>query len=228
MDTKNVFSVLLFLVISFVIPLVNSYCWEIGRNPGFKGTPKVEQIDIKTVKVSWLGIATKTECADNFLVKYWKYTHPKEYILTDFINNDQFSTIIRVTPKVKYVFEVIAREDKGSIGGIDWNRAKKVEFKTSNAKKPRNFKPKVEPRNINQIKNAGLPFHTGLLCIIIVCGVMVVLIAISVVYKLTCYKKYSVDLEEYDDDVNDDEDDVEETIHVKPKFERCNTTSTCA
>ena len=56
---------------------------------------------------------------------------------------------------------------------------------------------------------------------------MVVLIAISVVYKLTCYKKSSVDLEEYDD-VNNDEDDVEETIHVKPKFERCNTTSTCA
>ena len=49
MDTKNVItSGLLFCVISFV-PLVNSYCWEVGRNPGFNDTPKVEQIDIQTV-----------------------------------------------------------------------------------------------------------------------------------------------------------------------------------
>ena len=121
---------LLFLVISFV-PLVNGYCWQPGKNPGFNGTPKVEQVDIRTVKVSWKGITTQTECADQFLVKYWEITSPLDYHLSDPVNNDKFSTIIRVTPKVKYVFEVIAREDKGAIAGVDYNRADNVEFKTS-------------------------------------------------------------------------------------------------
>jgi hypothetical protein len=232
MDTRNVMkSGLLYLVISFV-PLVNSYCWEIGRNPGFNGTPKVEQVDIQTVNVTWNGIATQTKCADQFLVKYWESTSSLDYHLSDQVNNDVFSIIISVTPKVKYVFEVIAREDKGAIGGIDWNRAKKVEFKTSNFKK-RNVEgtPKVEPRSFNQIKKAGLPFNIGLVCIIIVCGVVAVLIAITIIYKLTCYKKSkfknSKDFEDFEEYDEDEDEDVEETIHGKQKYERCNTTSTC-
>jgi len=110
---------------------LNGYCWQPGKNPGFNGTPKVEQVDIRTVKVSWKGITTQTECADQFLVKYWESTSPLDYHLSDPVNNDKFSTVIRVTPKVKYVFEVIAREDKGAIAGVDYNRAENVEFKTS-------------------------------------------------------------------------------------------------
>ena len=126
---------LLFLVISFV-PLANGYCWQPGKNPGFNGIPKVEQVDIRTVKVSWNGITTQTECADQFLVKYWESTSPLEYALTDPVNNDEFSTVIKVTPKVKYVFEVIAREDKGPIAGVDYNRAENVEFSTSTRNPP--------------------------------------------------------------------------------------------
>jgi len=239
---------LLFLVISFV-PLANGYCWQPGKNPGFNGIPKVEQVDIRTVKVSWNGITTQTECADQFLVKYWESTSPLEYALTDPVNNDEFSTIIKVTPKVKYVFEVIAREDKGAIAGVDYNRAENVEFKTSMKNVEVTIEddlPIIPTKITNPVQDSssvsvsenteqpskesksstsigGLPFNIEIICIIAVCGVVAILIAIGIVYKLTCNKKSSADLEEYDDeddeDDEEDDDEVEDTVPEKQKFE---------
>ena len=40
---------------------------------------------------------------------------------------------ITVTPKIMYQFQVVAREDKGVIGGINWNKSPTVEFKTSSS-----------------------------------------------------------------------------------------------
>ena len=182
MDTKNVImSGLLFLVISF-LPLVNSYCWEVGRNPGFNGTPKVEQIDIQTVQVSWIGITTQTECADHFLVKYWKITRrsPFEHNISKLVNNDKFSINITVTPYVEYVFEVIAKEVKGAFLGVDYNRAENVKFKTC-AKK--NVGITNENSSTNQLKKARQRFNIGLICLNGVCGVVAVLIVITIVYK---------------------------------------------
>lgn len=198
-----------FLIVISFVPLVNGYCWQPGKNPGFNGTPKVEQIDIQTVRVSWLGITTQTECADHFLVKYWKISRRSslEYNMTNLVNNDKFSINIRVTPNVKYVFEVIAKEDKGAFLGVDYNRAKNVEFKTSSNN---NVGVTKENPSNGQLKKAGLQFlqlPIGLICIIVVCGVVTVLIAITIVYKLTCYKKSRADFEEYDED-----EDVEDTM----------------
>jgi len=239
---------LLFLVISFV-PLANGYCWQPGKNPGFNGIPKVEQVDIRTVKVSWNGITTQTECADQFLVKYWESTSPLDYHLSDPVNNDEFSTVIKVTPKVKYVFEVIAREDKGAIAGVDYNRAENVEFKTSMKNVEVTIEddlPIIPTKITNPVQDSssvsvsenteepskesksstsigGLPFNIEIICIIAVCGVVAILIAIGIVYKLTCNKKSSADLEEYDDeddDEDDDDDEVEDTVlPEKQKFE---------
>jgi hypothetical protein len=47
---------------------------------GFTGPPKVEQIDLATVRVSWEGLVTQRECADQFLVKYWQRTNPQSYL----------------------------------------------------------------------------------------------------------------------------------------------------
>lgn len=249
-----------FLIVISFVPLVNGYCWQPGKNPGFNGTPKVEQVDIRTVKVSWKGITTQTECADQFLVKYWESTSPLDYHLSDPVNNDKFSTVIRVTPKVKYVFEVIAREDKGAIAGVDYNRAENVEFKTSMRNVEVTIEEDPEPiiitptkitnpvqdsstpilvqpsssleKNTDQGKNpskeskstsmAGLPFNIEIICIIAVCGVVAILIAIGIVYKLTCNKKSSADLEEeYEEDDEDDDDveDEEDSMPEKQKFE---------
>lgn len=46
---------------------------------------------------------------------------------------DSNSIDITVTPKIMYQFQAVAREDKGVIGGIDWNKAPTVEFKTSSS-----------------------------------------------------------------------------------------------
>ena len=56
---------------------VRSYC--IGGNPGFDGPPKVEQVDMTSVLVSWNGIVTRIDCADNFLIKSWDYMNPNDY-----------------------------------------------------------------------------------------------------------------------------------------------------
>jgi len=33
---------------------------------------------------------------------------------------------ITVVPKVKYAFQAVAREEKGAIGGVDWNKSPQV------------------------------------------------------------------------------------------------------
>ena len=43
---------------------------------------------------------------------------------------------VEVTPGVMYMFQAVAREDKGVIGGIDWNKSMAVEFKTSRSAPP--------------------------------------------------------------------------------------------
>ena len=52
---------------------------------------------------------------------------------TDLVDTDSDSIDITVTPKIMYQFQAVAREDKGVIGGIDWNKSPTVEFKTSSS-----------------------------------------------------------------------------------------------
>ena len=44
---------------------------------------------------------------------------------------DEDSVDIVVIPKIYYDFQAVAREDKGVIGGVDWNKSPTVTFKTS-------------------------------------------------------------------------------------------------
>ena len=68
------------------------------------------------------------ECADQFLVKYWMNRDPHGYEQTDFLELDTFQVEIKVTPKVLYQFQVIAREDKGALG-VDYNKSPRVQFR---------------------------------------------------------------------------------------------------
>lgn len=38
---------------------------------------------------------------------------------------------VQVIPKVDYQFQAVAREDKGPIGGVDWNKSPIAEFRTT-------------------------------------------------------------------------------------------------
>ena len=69
--------------------------------------------------------------------------------MTDHISTQVFYTNIKVIPRVEYTFQVIAREDKGSFLGIDYNKSKTTTFKTSRLPRPLNSNdPKLDYGNI--------------------------------------------------------------------------------
>ena len=114
----------LILVLQIIIPHTNAYCWQSGWNPSFTQEPKLSQISITRVRVSWEGIVVQRKCADSFLVKYWRETNPSDYKMTDPVSNTENYVDIKVKPKVGYIYQVIAREDKGMILGVDYNKSK--------------------------------------------------------------------------------------------------------
>ena len=117
--------------VDFKTDFINSLkCWKVGNFTKFVNgnIPKVEQVSMQTVKVSWFGIITQNECTDQFFVKYWESTRSSylDFKLTSPLKNNQFSTIIRVTPKVKYIFQVITNGDMYQIS----TRSRVVEFES--------------------------------------------------------------------------------------------------
>ena len=110
------------------ISLGSAYCWQIGWNPSFTGAPNVVQVDTTVVQVSWGNIIETRECADQFVVKYWKSRRPNDYIMTDLISVDLDSALVTgIKPGIKYTFQVIAREDK-SLGRIEYNYSPTTSF----------------------------------------------------------------------------------------------------
>ena len=83
MDLRHKTCVVIIAVIACLTGLSQGYCWAAGRNPGFSGPPRIEQLKIDVVRVSWTNIVTKRECADNFVVKYWPRSAPNEYEVRD-------------------------------------------------------------------------------------------------------------------------------------------------
>ncbi len=67
------------------------------------------------------------------MVKYWPRSAPSQYKVTDLVSKDLDHVDIEVTPKIPYQFQAVAREDKGLVGGVDWNKSPTVDFKTSSA-----------------------------------------------------------------------------------------------
>ena len=114
--------------LSWYISPGNAYCWQIGWNPSFKGAPKVVQVDTTVVQVSWGHIIETRECADQFVVKYWKSRRPNDYTMTDLISVDLNSVLVTgIEPGVKYTFQVIAREDK-PLSRIEYNYSPTTSF----------------------------------------------------------------------------------------------------
>merc|ERR1712223_1438431 len=207
-------------VLQMLIHYCNAYCWQSGWNPSFISEPKVEQLSLMKVRVSWDGIVDKRKCADSFLVKYWRKSSPATYKMTTPVPTDVSYEDIEISPKVIYLYQVIAREDKGMILGVDYNKAKLVEFRTSsfneqissdhsnipggvinnkNGNSQAPYNPKLNDKAINVM---GLTIET--LVIIIVVGLIFVLVVIGLVYKFACGTSKS---SKYDDEDEDEEDD---------------------
>ena len=123
MDTKNVMmSALLLLVISLV-PLVNG-----GSGCRFNGAPKVVQVDIDKVKVSWYGVVANLGCLDFFVINYWEKGTSKIHDGTPVgpLGANQFSTEIEVTPRQSYHLQLKTTKRSNS----SWGESRTVEFKT--------------------------------------------------------------------------------------------------
>lgn len=219
------------------VPLVSAYCWQAGQNPYFTAIPIVQQVDLRTVRVTWEGIVEYEKCVDNYLVKYWQKSNPQGYKMTELIDKQHYTSDIIITPKINYVFQVIAREDKGGLLGIDYNKSDQREFKTSaynSNVKPTTPKPAREPavapkatgtdngniespdsrQDLHQKKENGgkllAGFNIELIAIIIVCSIVLLLILVGLVYKLTCAKKTEdIDDDDDEDEHDDDGDDFE-------------------
>lgn len=212
------------------VSLVQAYCWEPGKNPSFTGDPIVEQVDIKTVRVSWFGLVEYRQCTDQFLVKYWLKTSPQKYELTELVDRESNSIDIEVIPKLEYQFQAVAREDKGAIAGVDWNKSPIVDFRTSAYNREVKEQPivtviqptpgELDNHEKNIVKPSSDPqlreeegevaLSIELMAIIVVCGVVFLLIVVGIIYKLACAQN-----SQEDDDIDDDEDDTPE----KEKFE---------
>jgi hypothetical protein len=138
--------------------------------------------------------------------------------MTDPVNIDQSFLDIEVSPKVGYLYQVIAREDKGMILGVDYNKSKTTKWRTSpNHKelKPGSIKPFEEFNDGDEVYHAGndpvltdqevrnalAPLTIETLVIVIVAGLLFLLIVIGIMYKLCCRKKSR----EYDDEDEDEE-----------------------
>ena len=96
-----------------LFPVAWSYCSGPGQNPGFTSGPRVEQVSLTRVRVSWAGIVTKISCADQFIVKWWIKNDPNDYGLSRLLTTDKFSYVLdggsdeSVIPNREYAFQVV-------------------------------------------------------------------------------------------------------------------------
>ena len=95
------------ILLTLLLPSVQGYCAGLGANPGFRGPPRVEQVTLTSVRVSWEGLVTRGDCADQFIVKSWLARNPNDYKMSDLLPTTQFTFIVRdLVPNQDYVFQV--------------------------------------------------------------------------------------------------------------------------
>ena len=120
-----------FISIILLVHLIvysQAYCWQTGWNPSFTGPPVVSEIQPNVLRVSWAGIVTRKNCTDSFLVKYWRQNHPSNYQISDKTDSNADFLDIWVVPNTSYTIQAIAREDKGMILGVDYNKSPIAKF----------------------------------------------------------------------------------------------------
>ena len=141
------------LLSNILFKLCHGYCWQGGYNPSFQSPPTISQISITKVQVSWKGIVKNKECADLFVVKYWKNSSPSNFKMSEKVSTDIDGVILAgLVPRVEYSFQAIATEEKGLLG-IDYNRSPIVKFSTSRLE-AKNKKPNNENSlNIVNVKS---------------------------------------------------------------------------
>merc|ERR1719429_926827 len=110
------------LLLTYFAAGAQSACWELGHNP-FTGPPKTRRVEATSVLVDWGDgvFAEAGECWDvDFMVKFNPKSQPDKYKLSEFTQPGQRKAVIKIDTDDDYMFQVIAREDKGPEHGIDY------------------------------------------------------------------------------------------------------------
>ena len=123
------------------------------------------------------------------------------YKLTEKVDNMINFTDIEVAPRVLYMFQAIAREDKGVIGGVAYNKSPPREFKTE--------RPLIKwDAFISGVSNE-------LLIIITIACLFGFVVIVGILYKLSGYRPKITIVEDDDDDEDDLLDEKEQTMATK-------------
>lgn len=108
-----------------------AFCWEPGTSP-FTGPPKVvrfgsvdeDGINLTKARVDWASTFTENSpsCQQvDFLVMTYPKNNPSAYTLSDFTpKGKRTASMVLDQPEGDFVFQVVAREDKGPRHGIDY------------------------------------------------------------------------------------------------------------
>ena len=114
------------------IPSVKSRCSLSSRNPYWTGGPRVDQVTLTSVKVSWDGLLENSDCADSLRIKYWWANAPNNYQLSEKLPVSSTNFVIGDLLKYQeYAFQVAAIEDQTILRSVDWNRSPITSFTTS-------------------------------------------------------------------------------------------------
>ncbi len=97
-------------------------CWNADTNP-FNGPPTARRIDSNSIRIDWNAVFQYNggDCDKvDFLIKSHPRFQPAAYKLSDFTLKGQRSAVLKIDGNTDFVFQVIAREDKGDRLGIDY------------------------------------------------------------------------------------------------------------
>lgn len=106
-----------------------SFCVEAGKSTIFARPPRISQIHLHKVNVSWDGIVRNSECADGFFVQFWNNLN--EIKSTEEVEPGRTFIEVDVVPDLKYSYRVIAREESAGTKDAVWRQSPIFSFTTS-------------------------------------------------------------------------------------------------
>lgn len=122
----------------------------------WNGAPKVEQIDVVTVRVSWQGVLENEDCAEKFFIKYWKDYDPSEYKLSDYFSPETKSyTLNDIRMNEPYTYQIIGTYKNWLGGSVLDRNPNKARFET-NRFKEEVYQDDPLPRNNDESTEDGI------------------------------------------------------------------------
>jgi len=108
-------------LLSHLTCCAHAFCWKPNLNP-FMGAPDTERVDLSTVRVSWDDVFPKGAACEevDFLIKSHPLDAPSNYKLSDLTLKGKRSATLAVPKGKDFIFQVIARENKGPGIGIEY------------------------------------------------------------------------------------------------------------